>query len=136
MQNRFSLEELDANEWVKKSHDDELNANSILTHRDGAPSGVCFLSQQMAEKLLKGLLVFYKKEFPKIHDLLELQTLILDMEPKIRNLDNELDLLNTYYFETRYPGDYPEFSWQEAKEAFEAATRIKEFMLDKIKHKS
>ncbi|MBI2459091.1 MAG: HEPN domain-containing protein [Parcubacteria group bacterium] len=41
--------------WVRKARDDELNIRSILKHRDGAPSGVCFLSQQMAEKYLKGL---------------------------------------------------------------------------------
>lgn len=52
-------------EWLKKAEDDELNAKSILKHRDGTPSGVCFLSQQIAEKCLKTLLVFNKKEFPK-----------------------------------------------------------------------
>ena len=43
-------------EWLDKANDDYLNAKSILNHKDGAPSGVCFLSQQLAEKCLKALL--------------------------------------------------------------------------------
>lgn len=69
MQNKLKPQELKAEEWLRKDKDDELNAQSILTHRDGAPSGVCFLSQQMAEKHLKGYLVFKKSRFPKIHFL-------------------------------------------------------------------
>ncbi len=130
--NKFSPQELDANQWIIKAKDDELNARSILIHRDGTPSGVCFLSQQLVEKFLKGLLVFHQRRFPKIHDLLELETLLLDFEPTIKTLNQDLDLLSTYYFETRYPGDYPEFSWKEAEEAFAAALRIKEFILNKI----
>jgi HEPN domain-containing protein len=119
-------------EWFQKADEDELNAMSILKHRDGTPSGVCFLSQQMAEKYLKGLLIYNNKNFPKIHDLIQLQTLLLDIISDIKDYNNELDLLTTYYFETRYPGDYPEFTWEEAEEAHEAAKKIKQFVLSKI----
>lgn len=115
-------------EWIKKAADDELNAQSILTHRDGAPSGVCFLSQQIAEKYLKALLVFHKKPFLKVHDLLDLETRLLEPEPDVKTLHQELVLLNRYYIETRYPGDYPEFSWQDADDAFRAATNIANFV--------
>lgn len=119
-------------EWFKKAQEDELSISAILKE-DGAPSTVCFLSQQMAEKYLKGLLVFHNKVFLKVHDLLELEMLLLEFEPEIKQYDDELDVLNRYYIETRYPGDYPEFSLQEAREAFEAVKRIKNFVLDKIK---
>ena len=124
-------------EWFKKADDDELNARSILKHRDGTPTVVCFLSQQMTEKYLKGLLIFYNKTFSKIHDLLELETLLLKILPKIKKeLHQDLKLLNRYYIETRYPGDYPEFYWSDAEEAFAAAKRIREFVLEKIKSSS
>jgi HEPN domain-containing protein len=119
-------------EWLKRAGDDELNANSIVTHRDGAPSGVCFLSQQMAEKCLKALLIFHQKPFLKVHDLLDLETRLLDTEPEIKILHEDLVILNRYYIETRYPGDYPEFSWQDADEAFKAATNIVNFVKEKI----
>lgn len=120
-------------DWFKKADEDELNALSILKHRDGTPGAVCFLSQQTAEKYLKALLVFNNKKFPKIHDLVGLQTLLLDIVPDVKYLSNELDLLATYYFETRYPGDYPEFLWVDAEEACKAARKIKEFVLGKTK---
>ena len=121
-------------EWLRKADDDELNARSILKHRDGTPTVVCFLSQQMAEKYLKGLLIFYNQTFPKIHDLLELETLLLKITPDIKErMHQDLKLLNRYYIETRYPGDYPEFFWHDAEEAFEAAQKIKNFVLEKIK---
>jgi len=122
-----------AKEWLKYATNDELNARSILTHKDGAPNGPCFISQQMSEKYLKGLLVFYGKNVPKIHDLLALETLLLAIEPTIKELHKDFALLNRYYIIARYPADYPEFSWKDAQEAYEAALRIKDFVLEKIK---
>lgn len=48
-------------------------------------------------------------------------------------INNKLDIFSSYYIETRYPGDFPEFSWRDAEEAFEAAKNIKKFVLEKIK---
>lgn len=115
-------------EWLTKGDDDYLNARSIITHRDGTPSGVCFLSEQMAEKYLKALLVYRKEPVPKIHDLLRLETILIKRIPDITTLHEYLATLNRYYIETRYPGDYPEFSWQDAQEAFDAANVIQQFV--------
>lgn len=119
-------------EWFKKAEEDALSVNAILREK-GAPSTACFLSQQMAEKYLKGLLVFHNRDFPKIHDLIELETRLLDLEPDIQEIHNDLKLLNRYYIETRYPGDYPEFHWDEAREARDAALKIKKFVLESVK---
>ncbi len=61
MNKQNNQKDLLTEEWIKKAKDDELNACSILTHRDGAPNGVCVLSHQMAEKYLKAYLVLKKK---------------------------------------------------------------------------
>ncbi len=45
----------------------------------------------------------------------------------------KIDILNRYYIKTRYPGDYPEFNEDDAKEAFESALEIEEFVLKIIK---
>ena len=58
-------------EWILKSQDDEKSAE-ILLKEQGSANTICFLSQQMAEKLLKGYLVFKVLKFPKIHDLARL----------------------------------------------------------------
>lgn len=118
-------------EWLKRAEEDEFAGNEILkAERFLAPA--CFHFQQMAEKLLKALLIFYKKNFPKTHDLLELQTMLLDIAPDINDYEKDLDILNVYYIETRYPGDYPDFTLKEAKEAKEAADKIKGFVFNKI----
>jgi len=122
-------------EWFKKAEEDELSIRALLEEGGGAPSTICFLAQQMSEKYLKGLLVFRVQIFRKIHDLLDLETLLQSVDPDIIDIHAELTLLNRYYIETRYPGDYPEFSQKEAEEAFAAASRIKEFALKKTNSK-
>lgn len=118
-------------DWFKKAEEDELSIKAVL--KEGSPSTACFLSQQMTEKLLKGLLIFYKKEFPKMHDLLELKDLLLDVTSDIGQLHDHLKLLNRYYIEARYPDEQMEFSAQDAEEAFDAAMRVKDFVLGKVK---
>lgn len=117
-------------EWFEKAEDDELSIRAIL--KEGASSTACFLAQQMAEKHLKGLLVFFGDAFPKVHDLLELETRLMKSSPLITHLHVDLQKLNRFYIEARYPGDYPEFTRTEAIEAFEAALRIKNAVMEII----
>lgn len=134
MANKLLRKDLIAEEWIKKSHDDELNAVSILKHRDGTPNFVCFLSHQMAEKYLKAFLVYKRKRYPKIHPLDRLTELCNEIDSSFGELKKDVIFLNAFYTPTRYPGDYPEFSWQEAEKAFETATKIKNFVLKIINY--
>lgn len=117
--------------WFGRAEEDELSIQSIIKG-GGAFSTACFLAQQLVEKCLKGLLVFFGRSFPKVHDLLELETLLLNVAPTIKDYEIDLDLLSNYYFETRYPGDYPELTLNDAQVAFTAAQRIKVFVLQII----
>lgn len=116
--------------WFQKA-DEDLTSADILLKENGVPGTICFLSQQAAEKYLKGFLVFHEKNFTKVHDLLELETLLLDIVPDIRELHENLVILNGYYIGARYPGDYPEFSVKEADDAFKKASQVKNFVLRK-----
>jgi hypothetical protein len=49
--------------------------------------------------------------------------------PGKRMLHDDLVVLNRYYIETRYPGDYPEFDMSEANAAFRSALSVKQFSL-------
>lgn len=86
--NQNNLKKL-AGEWFSKATDDELSAKDILTNKEGAASTVCFLSQQMAEKYLKGYLIFQGKEFPKIHDLAKLLKLCQKIDIEFSKLKSE-----------------------------------------------
>jgi len=121
-------------EWFKKAEEDGEAGRKLLENE--GPFGIaCFHFQQMAEKLLKGLIISHEIEPPKTHDLVELETVLKDIEPDLKDYEKDLDLLNSYYIETRYPGDYPEVNKNEAKQASEAAKRLKEF-IEKLKELS
>lgn len=135
MSDKFLLQELRVEEWIKKATDDELTALSILKHRDAPPNGVCFVSQQMAEKYLKAFLVFKKNWFPKIHPTDILWEHCNDFDSEFSLIKKDAVFLTGFYAATRYPGDYPDFSWKEAEQAFAAAARIKNFVLEKINKK-
>lgn len=124
--------ELIVEEWLKKAKDDELNAASLLRHRDGTPSGVCFLSHQMTEKYLKSFLLAREKRFHKIHSLDKLLELCMEIDSSFVELKEDAIYLNAFYIPARYPGDYPEFTWEQAEKAFEAAEMIEKFILGKI----
>lgn len=118
-------------EWLKKAQDDELSA-SVLIKEGGSPNTICFLSQQMAEKYLKAFLVFYDKDFPKIHQLDTLLELCAKTDSSLLALKEEVVFLSDFYIVARYPGDYSSFSLENAKQAFKMASKIRDFILGKV----
>ncbi len=92
----------DYKEWIRKAEDDKLSIQAILKE-NGPPNTVCFLSQQMAEKYLKTLMVFHHKKFPKVHDLLELESLVEKTNPDIRELDNENRYSQPLLYQNKIP---------------------------------
>lgn len=120
-----------AQEWLAKAGEDEQSIRAILKE-DGAPSTACFLAQQMVEKCLKSLLTFHGKAFRKVHDLLQLAAELQEVEPAVQELLDDLKVLNRYYVSTRYPGDFPEFTMPECQKAFEAAQRVRQFVVDQM----
>ncbi|MDP2642464.1 MAG: HEPN domain-containing protein [Candidatus Peregrinibacteria bacterium] len=121
-----------AKEWLKKAHQDEISVLALLKNNIGSPSVVCFLSQQMAEKLLKAYLVHKVKDFPKIHQLDRLVKMCTEIDDSFEVLKDDAIYLTAFYVTTRYPGDYPDFNWKAAKSAGDSAKKIKNFVLSKI----
>lgn len=119
-------------EWEKRAEDD-FRAMEVMLKEGGLPNPICFHAQQAGEKYLKGFLAFQDAESAKIHSLIQLVDQCIVIDSGFESLKEDAVLLNTFYIETRYPGDYPTFSMKEAKEAYEAAQRVKDFILEKIK---
>jgi HEPN domain-containing protein len=123
-------------EWILRAQDDEVNAAGILKERNGTPMHICFVSQQIGEKYLKALLLFYSGDYPKIHNLSALVVSIGAHDNLVsEELIDAVVALDPYYIEARYPADIPieSFTWQMAIEAFEFAMKIKNFVLERIK---
>lgn len=121
-----------AKEWLLRAQDDELSSKDILDDRGGAPNTVCFLSQQIAEKVLKAFLCYHGVEFPKIHQLDGLLKLCEQIDIEFNSLVDSAEDLTPFYVSTRYPGDYPTYSFQDAEQAFQKAIKIKDFVLKRL----
>jgi HEPN domain-containing protein len=126
--------DLQAMEWIRKAQDDELNAVAILKHRDGTPSMVCFISQQITEKCLKAFLIHAVRDYPKVHLVDKLLELCIKEDDSFSVFKNDAILLNEYYIEARYPDSMSvdDFTWEMAEQAYNAAKKIKDFVLGKI----
>lgn len=118
--------------WIKKGDEDLSSLEALLKHREGSPSTGCFLAQQVIEKFLKGLCVSIGLELEKTHDLAKLADSLAKSYHEIEVFYKKLAIFNRYYIESRYPGDYPEFTWEECERAFEISNKIKEFVKNKI----
>lgn len=95
---------------------------------------ICFHCQQCVEKLLKAYLCYNNKEFRKTHDIAELISLCIEIDPEFEKLfEFNVDDLTTYATELRYPENFYMPTIEEAKDAIEKAKKVKEFVKNKIK---
>lgn len=93
-------------EWIAKAEADWNSAGVLFrTRKKPDYDGVCFHTQQSAEKYLKARLVESEKPFAKTHNLVALLTLALVVEPSWSVLQPQLQALNVYAIEYRYPGN-------------------------------
>ncbi len=93
-------------EWVEKAEADFRSAKREIRVRSHPNCDlVCFLSQQCAEKYLKGLLTEAGIEFSKIHDLEELLDSLLPVAPHLEKFRAALASLTDHAVGSRYPGD-------------------------------
>jgi HEPN domain-containing protein len=67
--------------------------------------GVCFHSQQCAEKYFKALLEELGHAVPKTHDCVQLLALLLPYHPSLRRFRRGSAFLTNFAVTVRYPGD-------------------------------
>lgn len=92
-------------EWIEKAEGDYKIAVDIQRRRKNpVPDGVCYHSQQCAEKYFKAFLVKYGVAPPRTHDLTDLLARCLPYESALSSLLPLLLPLNRYSVELRYPG--------------------------------
>lgn len=121
-------------EWKRFADDDE-ELIIIALREKGPANPICFHAQQIAEKYLKGFLAYHKQPPIKSHNLTQLLTLCIQIDPKLLDLEETNIQLSAFYVETRYPGDAPEFTLAEAKKAYEDALHIEQVITAMIEAK-
>ncbi len=110
-------------EWISKAEADRRAAKRSLEEAKSDPGQIdiaCFHAQQCAEKYIKAVLVIKGIVFSKIHDLFDLAKSLGDLETRLNPRD--MDNLNKYSVDLRYPGAFAAYS--EAEEAVNAMERI------------
>jgi HEPN domain-containing protein len=93
---------------------------------------LCFQAQQAVEKALKALLIFYKVDPEKTHNLV---ALIKELSKYITIPEeiNETAILNDYAVQTRYPGGYTPIEEEEYNNAIIIAEKCIKWIEKKIK---
>jgi len=114
-----------AKEWFESANSDFQYAELGLEEDKIFPQ-VAFLSQQIAEKFLKGFLVLNGNKPTRVHELSKILDECKKISPDLEKLRDACELLTGFYVETRYPPDIPDYTKKEIAEAFEKARLIKE----------
>ena len=83
--------------------------------------------------MLKAFLLHYNIEFGKTHSIEYLIKLCSKIDKEFEKLYEITEGLTEYAIDVRYPDEFYIPSVKEAKEAFDIATKIKEFVLRKLK---
>jgi HEPN domain-containing protein len=112
-------------EWIIKAEGDfhtmqrEFQAQECPNY-----DGICFHAQQCAEKYLKARLCEADIRFGKIHDLVAILDLVLDIEPQWERYRQDLAFLSGFSVSFRYPGDSADL--QSACDAKQRCDRFRE----------
>jgi len=118
--------------WFNKAADDLRAAEHALLAQPPLLGDLLFHCQQVAEKSLKGFLVWHSRPFRKTHSLEEIGEMCLAIDPNLKPLVDPLVPLTQYAWEFRYPGDSEEPTREEAQEAIILARRAFETLLSSL----
>jgi HEPN domain-containing protein len=118
-------------EWISKAEGDFSTAGRELkTRKSPNYDAVCFHSQQATEKYLKAFLQENGQTIPKTHVLLDLLALCLKIEPAFQIIRADLNTLEGYAIQFRYPGQSADKI--EAKAAYKTAATARDFIRNQM----
>lgn len=94
-------------DWVRKAENDLLNIRNNLATKEVPWDTVCFHAQQVAEKMLKGFLLFHGIDPKRTHDLVRLLRECVEQDAALNELRASCLLLNPYSVDARCPEPSP-----------------------------
>jgi HEPN domain-containing protein len=119
-------------EWFLYSKNDLISAKHLFDNLHPKQSEIaCYLSQQCAEKALKGYLFFKDKEPKKTHILVELCQACIEIDSTFSTILDACSDLTPYGIAVRYPNELA-VDDTVAKLAIEKAQAIYNFCFEKI----
>ena len=115
--------------WFKKAEGDLMKITNVISLENAPYDLCCFHAQQAAEKYLKSYLVVRNSAFPKTHDLVQLIELCLKFNTQFNDILQISYRLSEYGVTPRYPDGVDDIEVEEAKQAYQNALTIKEFVI-------
>lgn len=109
--------------WLREAGEELCAAVVIAEHAEVPDRVAGFHAHLGAEKALKSLLVLRGVEVPRSHDLVGLGRLLPE-EDQDRFDAQDLELLNPWTIDGRYPADLPEGDDAELEAVLTAASRV------------
>lgn len=120
MPERFTPE--DPREWLNRARSNLIRAK--LSAAGVYYEDLCFDAQQAVEKAIKALLIHYQVDFPYIHDIAELLTLLEANGEEIPATVKTAERLTRFAVFTRYPGMASVIRREEYEEAVKVAEEV------------
>ena len=120
----------DPREWLNRAR------SNLALARNRAPDvyleDLCFEAQQAAEKALKAVLIGRGVDFPYVHDLARLLSLLEEEGETIPATVRKAGMLTPYALITRYPGIVRPVTDREHGEAVEIAEAVIEWAGERL----
>lgn len=114
------------NTWIAFAEEDLRMAQYTFTMKNAVPYRlIAFHAQQCAEKYLKSYLVFKGVDFPYTHDIFRLLELCAEHGNWAGRIE-EAKRLTLYSITTRYPGTEDKVTMDEAFNAINLASRVRQ----------
>lgn len=113
----------EARRWLDQAREDLAAAKVLAEHEELPARGACFHAHLAAEKALKAGLIAAGVPFKKVHDLAEIRGLLPPGRADAVDVA-DLELLNPWVIDGRYPGDVPEATSADAAACIAAAARV------------
>ena len=105
----------DPREWLNRAKSNLALAKNRIS--DAYLEDLCFEAQQAAEKAIKATLIVHRIEFPYVHDLTLLLSMLEEHGIAVPDIVRSAGRLNRYAVATRYPGVASPVSLQEYTDA-------------------
>jgi len=108
-------------EWLNRARSDLALART--RGQDIYLEDLCFHAQQAVEKAVKALLLRRGVEFPYVHDIAQLMTLLEEAGQQVSVSVREAERLTRFAVAIRYPGMLPPVTLEEYQESVAIATQ-------------
>ncbi len=111
----------DPEEWLNRARSNLKRAKADARLKDVYLEDLCFDAQQAVEKAIKALLIHRSVEFPYVHDLARLLTLLEESGLDIPENVKYAETLTPFAVMTRYPTVFEPVTESQYEEAIELA---------------